>query len=88
MKEKPAEKFVQNSVQEELDDTIYELPDLPKLELGDGLLNTLDVQADDILKQKFVNEKQQEDAVLEQIKEEYTLMKSKTPLMKALFHNS
>ena len=88
VKEKPAEKFVQNSVQEELDDTIYELPDLPKLELGDGLLNTLDVQADDILKQKFVNEKQQEDAVLKQIKEEYTLMKSKTPLMKALFHNS
>ena len=61
---------VQDSVQKELDDTIYELPDPPKLELGDGLLNLLGVQADDILEQNFVNQKQQEDAVLEQIKEE------------------
>ena len=71
VKEKPAEKFVQNSVQKELDDTVYELPDLPKLELDNGLLSTLGVQPDDILEQKFVNEKQQEDAVLGQIKEEY-----------------
>ena len=71
VKEKVAEKFVQNSLQKELDDTIYELPDPPKLELGDGLLNTLGVQADDILEQKFVNQKQQEDTVLEQIKKEY-----------------
>ena len=54
-----------------MDDAIYELPDTPKLELGDGLLNTLGVQADDILDQEFVNKKQQEDEVLEQIKEEY-----------------
>ena len=52
---------VQDSVQKELDDMIYELPDL---------LNLLGVQADDILEQNFVNQKQQEDAVLEQIKEE------------------
>ena len=54
-----------------MDDTIHELPDPPKLELGDGLLNTLRVKADDILDQEFVNKKQQEDEVLEQIKEEY-----------------
>ena len=54
-----------------MDDTIYELPDYPKPELGDGLLNTLGVEADDILDQEFVNKKQQEDEVLEQIKEEY-----------------
>ena len=41
-----------------MDDTIYELPDPPKLELGDGLLNLLAVQADDSLEQKFVNKKQ------------------------------
>ena len=41
-----------------MDDTIYELPDSPKLELGDGLLNLLAVQADDSLEQKFVNKKQ------------------------------
>ena len=71
MKEKVAQKFVQNNVQKELDDTIFEFPDLPKLELGDGLLNSLCVEADDISEQKFVNQKQQEDAVLEEIKEEY-----------------
>ena len=34
-------------------------------------MNTLGVQADDIFEQKFVNQKQEEDAVLEQIKKEY-----------------
>ena len=47
------------------------MPDPPKLELGDGLLNSLGVEADDILEQKLINKKQQEDAVLEQIKEDY-----------------
>ena len=75
--EREKEKL-QDSVQKELDDTIYELPDPPKLvELGDGLLNLLSVQADEILEQNFVNQKQQEDAVLEQIKEEYCFGKIK-----------
>ena len=39
VKEKVAEKFDQNTIQNELDDTIFEFPDnLPKLELGDGCL--------------------------------------------------
>ena len=70
-KEREKEKVVQDSVQTELDDTIYELSDPPKLELGDCLLNSLGVEAYDILEQKFVNKTQQEDAVLEQIKEDY-----------------
>ena len=37
---------VQDSVQKELDNIIYELPGPPKLELVDGLLNSLPVQAD------------------------------------------
>ena len=49
---------VKDNAQRELDDTIYELPDPPKLELGDGLFNLLAVQADDSLEQKFVNKKQ------------------------------
>ena len=56
---------MQDSAQKELDDTIYELPDPPKLELGDGLLNSLGVKANDTLEQKFVNKKQQENAALE-----------------------
>ena len=35
------------------------------------MLNLLGVEADDILEQKVVNKKQQEDAVLKQIKEDY-----------------
>ena len=49
MKEKVAQEFVQNNVQKELDDTIFEFPDPPNFELGDGLLNSLGVEADDIL---------------------------------------
>ena len=52
------EKVVKDNVQKELDDTICELPDPPKPELGDGLLNTLGVEADDTLEQEFVNKKQ------------------------------
>ena len=70
-REKEWEKVAQGSVQQELDDAIYELPDPPKLELGNGLLNLLDVEANDILEQKFFNKKQQEDAVLKQIKKDY-----------------
>ena len=70
-REKEWEKVTQGSVQQELDDAIYELPDPPKLELGNGLLNLLDVEANDILEQKFFNKKKQEDAVLKQIKKDY-----------------
>ena len=70
-REKEWEKVAQGSVQQELDDAIYELPDPPKLELGNGLLNLLDVEANDILEQKFFNKKKQEHAVLKQIKKDY-----------------
>ena len=51
---------------------MFELPDdPPKLELGDGLINVLGTEADDILDEKFVNKKKQEDEALENFKEEY-----------------
>ena len=65
------EKIVQDSAQKELDNTIYELPDPPTLELGDRLLDVLEVQANDVLEKQFVNKKEEEDALLEQIKEDY-----------------
>ena len=55
-----------------------------KLELGYGLLNSLGVEADDILEQKFGNKRQQEDAVHEQIRKITILMKLKMVLMKVL----
>ena len=48
-REKQKEKIVQDSVQKELDDTIYELLHPPTLELGDGLLDVLRVEANDVL---------------------------------------
>ena len=40
-REKEKEKIVKDSVQSELGETIYELPDPPRLELGEDLLNSL-----------------------------------------------
>ena len=66
------EKTVKGNIQQQLDDTLYELPDNPpKLELGDCLLNLLGVEADDVLDQEFVSNKELQDVNLEQIKEEY-----------------
>ena len=48
------ERTAQKEFQRELDDTIYELPHPPRLELGDGVINSLVVEADDILDQKIV----------------------------------
>ena len=39
----------------EIDDKIYEIPDLPKLELSDQVLNTLGVEAEDVLEEDFVS---------------------------------
>ena len=52
--------------------TTYELPDdPPKLELGDGLANILEPEAKDILDEGFINKKELEDKVFENIKDEY-----------------
>ena len=56
---------------DEIDNEIYESPHLPKLEVGDGLLNTLGAEAEDILEDQFVNPKELEEKKIEQIKEEY-----------------
>ena len=55
----------------EIDHKIYEIPDLPELELVDSLANILGAEAEDILKENFVNSKKLEDEALENIKEEY-----------------
>ena len=51
----------QKEFQRELDDTIYELSHPPTLELGDGVINSLVVEADDILDQKIVEKKEEEE---------------------------
>ena len=39
----------------EIDDKIYEIPDLAKLELSDQVLNTLGVETEDVLEEDFVS---------------------------------
>ena len=68
-KEKKEEE--KEKVLDEIDDKIYELPDLPKLELGDQLLNTLGAEAKAILEDNFVTSKELEEKTLENVKEEY-----------------
>ena len=70
-REKEQENVVQESVQKELDDTIYKLPDISILELGDGLLNALGVEANSVLDSQFITKKEEEEVALEKIKEEY-----------------
>ena len=84
------EKTVKDYVQQQLDDTLYELPDSPpKLELGDGLLNSLGVEADDVLNREFVSNKELQDATLEQIKEEFNfVIKLKMHLTRIVYQRS
>ena len=56
-REKEQENVVQESVQKELDDTLYKLPDMSILELGDGLLNALRVEANDVLDSQLLKKK-------------------------------
>lgn len=53
-----------------MDQAIYEMPDPPELELGDEMLNNPCTEAEDILKDDFINSKELEDKTLEQIKNE------------------
>ena len=54
-----------------INDALYELPDDPDLELGDGLLETLGTNAKDLFQTDSITKKEEEDVILEQIKEEY-----------------
>ena len=60
------EKVIEN-----IDTTIYEIPDPPKIEIGDPLLNILSTDAEDVLKDDYANDKVLEDKIIEQIKDEY-----------------
>ena len=72
---------IKNVVQKEHDDKIYELANDP---LGDSLANILGPEEEDILDEGFANEKEREDEVLENIKEEYGFEEKKMSLMKFL----
>ena len=60
------EKVIEN-----INMAIYKIPDPPKIEIRDPLLNILSTDAEDILKYNYVNDKVLEDKTIEQIKAEF-----------------
>lgn len=66
----PKEKIIYK-----IDTAIYQIPKPPKLELSDSLFNTLDTEAEDILRDYFVNDKTLEENAIEQIKKSIILTK-------------
>ena len=57
-------------VLEDIDTAIYEISEPPKLEIVEPLLNFLSADAENILTDDCVNDKELQDKTLEQIKEE------------------
>ena len=55
----------------DVDDALYELPDNPGFELGDGLIEILGNEAEDLFQVDNITKKEEEDLILEKIKEEY-----------------
>ena len=72
----------------QIDDTIYELPEQPDLELGNGLINTLGVEANDLLDSNFITSQEENDVVLEQIKQDYNFDETKDTFDKDIVHES
>ena len=70
------------------DNKIDELPEIPKIELGDRLANVLEMEGGEILEDDFLKAKELEDKNIEEIKEDYEFDKLKMHLMKELFHYS
>ena len=54
-----------------IDDIFYELPDNSELELGDALIENLGTTAEDVFQVDKITKEEEEDLVLEKIKEEY-----------------
>ena len=51
-----ATKPPKEKINDQIDRAIYELPDLPKIELGDPLLNILSTEAENILADNYVKD--------------------------------
>ena len=67
----PKTKPEKEQILEDIDTAIYELPEPPKIEIGNPLLNFLSRDAEGILADDYVNPEELQDRTIEQIKEEY-----------------
>ena len=62
-------KIEPEKIIEDIDTSIYDIPEPSNIELGDPFLNVLSTDAEHILKNNYVNDKDIEDKTIEQIKE-------------------
>ena len=82
------EEKPKSRVLEEIDEKVLELPDPPKIELGDALAQVPGTEAEDILEDKYLNSKELEDKTLENINEEYNFDEIKDAFDKAYVPSS
>ena len=66
-------KTEQEKITEDIDMSIYEIPETPNIEIGDPLLNVLSTDVEDILKSNYVTYKEIEDKTIMQIKDDDNL---------------
>ena len=74
----PREKLSEEKAEKEIDDFLYELPDvgMPTLELGDKLLNIFGTEGEDLFND-LPTKKEEEDEVLQNIIDEYNIPEMK-----------
>ena len=77
-----------NDISIQIDDSICELPDQPNLELGDGSINTLGVEANDLLDSNFITKQEKNDVILEQIKQDFNFDEIKDTLDQGTLYES
>ena len=66
-----ATKPPKEKINDQIDRAIYELPDPPKIQLGDPLLNILSTEAENILADNYVKDLKIEEKTIEGLKYEY-----------------
>ena len=65
-----ATKVPKEKIIDKIDTAIYKLPNSPKIELGDTLLNALSTGAEDILVDDYLSDKTIQEKTIEQLKDE------------------
>ena len=78
-REKGKESDTVYETRHQTDDSLYELPVYDELELGDGLVKNLGVEANDVLDAENITRQEEEDVVLEQTKKDYNFGEIKEP---------
>ena len=81
-------KTLYDTAKKQIDDSIYELPDHVQLELGDGLIDNLGVEANDLFDAGNITRQEEEDILVEQIKEDYNFDDIKDAFDEGIVHEN